>query len=165
MKMNIVDAQNACLSGGVAVGAIADLSLQPYGAIVIGSAVGILSTVGYQLVQVIFNEKKTYIFLGCSQQRANSTFPVTCDFQNPIRTHITYSQYFHIHCAAYDTGSFFSLVSNISFLYILKGFLQDTFNLHDSCGVNNLHGMPGLLSSFLSVFYCAIASKDSYGDT
>ena len=54
MKMNIVDAQNACLSGGVAVGAIADLSLQPYGAVVIGSAVGILSTVGYQLVQVRF---------------------------------------------------------------------------------------------------------------
>ena len=54
MKMNIVDAQNACLSGGVAVGAIADLSLQPYGAVVIGSAVGVLSTVGYQLVQVRF---------------------------------------------------------------------------------------------------------------
>ena len=54
MKMNIVDAQNACLSGGVAVGAIADLSLQPYGAVVIGSAVGILSTIGYQLVQVRF---------------------------------------------------------------------------------------------------------------
>ena len=60
---------------------------------------------------------------------------------------------------------FFSLDSNISFFYILKGWLQDTFNLHDSCGVNNLHGMPGLLSSFLSVFYCAIASKNSYGDT
>ena len=34
MKMNIVDAQNACLAGGVAVGAIADMSLQPYGAII-----------------------------------------------------------------------------------------------------------------------------------
>ena len=59
----------------------------------------------------------------------------------------------------------FSLDSNISFLYISKGWIQDTLNLHDSCGVNNLHGMPGLLSSFLSVFYCAIASKDTYGDT
>jgi hypothetical protein len=61
--------------------------------------------------------------------------------------------------------SLFSLDYNISFLYALKGWIQDAFNLHDSCGVNNLHGMPGLLSSFLSVFYCAIASKDSYGDT
>ena len=52
MKMNIVDAQNACLSGGVAVGAIADLSLQPYGAVVIGSVAGILSTIGYQVIQV-----------------------------------------------------------------------------------------------------------------
>ena len=52
MKMNIVDAQNACLSGGVAVVAIADLSLQPYGAVVIGSVAGILSTIGYQVIQV-----------------------------------------------------------------------------------------------------------------
>ena len=52
MKMNIVDAQNACLAGGVAVGAIADLSLQPYGAVVIGSVAGILSTIGYQVIQV-----------------------------------------------------------------------------------------------------------------
>lgn len=46
----------------------------------------------------------------------------------------------------------------------LQGGLQNAFNLHDSCGVHNLHGMPGLLSSFLSAFYCGIASKDSYGD-
>ena len=50
--MNIVDAQNACLSGGVAVGAIADLMLQPYGALLIGSFAGMISTVGYQIVQV-----------------------------------------------------------------------------------------------------------------
>ena len=52
MKMNIVDAQNACLSGGVAVGAIAHMMLQPYGAILIGSFAGILSTIGYQIIQV-----------------------------------------------------------------------------------------------------------------
>ena len=50
--MNIVDAQNACLSGGVAAGAIADLMLQPYGSVIIGSVAGILSTVGYQVIQV-----------------------------------------------------------------------------------------------------------------
>ena len=52
MKMNVVDAQNACLSGGVAVGAIAHLMLEPYGALLIGSAAGIISTVGYQKIQV-----------------------------------------------------------------------------------------------------------------
>ena len=51
-KMNIVDAQNAALSGGVAVGAISHLMLQPYGAILIGSVSGIISTVGYQIIQV-----------------------------------------------------------------------------------------------------------------
>ena len=52
MKFNLVDVQNAVLSGGVAVGAIAHLMLQPFGAIIIGSVAGILSTVGYQLIQV-----------------------------------------------------------------------------------------------------------------
>ncbi len=52
MKLNIVDAQNAVLSGGVAVGAIADLVLHPYGALIIGSCAGMLSTIGYQIVQV-----------------------------------------------------------------------------------------------------------------
>ena len=46
MKMNIVDAQNACLAGGVAVGAIADLCLQPYGVLIIGSVAGMISTIG-----------------------------------------------------------------------------------------------------------------------
>ena len=55
--MNIVDAQNAALSGGVAVGAISHLMLQPYGAILIGSVSGIISTVGYQIIQVIFSLK------------------------------------------------------------------------------------------------------------
>ena len=53
MKLNIVDAQNAVLSGGVAVGAIADLVLHPYGAIIIGSCAGMASTIGYQIIQVI----------------------------------------------------------------------------------------------------------------
>ena len=64
--MNIVDAQNASLSGGVAVGAIAHLMLQPYGSLLIGSAAGILSTVGYQIIQVILNTNYTnlYIYFG-----------------------------------------------------------------------------------------------------
>ena len=68
--MNIVDAQNAALSGGVAVGAISHLMLQPYGAILIGSVSGIISTVGYQIIQVkkkyfetLFCKKNSYILL------------------------------------------------------------------------------------------------------
>ena len=92
--MNIVDAQNAALSGGVAVGAIAHLMLQPYGSIVIGSCAGIISTFGYQVIQE---------------------------------------------------------------------WLQDKFNMHDSCGVNNLHGMPGIFSTLLSALFCGIATEETYG--
>ena len=94
MKMNIVDAQNACLSGGVAVGAIADLVLQPYGVLIIGSVAGMISTIGYQLIQ---------------------------------------------------------------------NWLQNVLNLHDSCGVHNLHGMPGIFSSLLSALFSGLASEEIYG--
>ena len=94
MKMNIVDAQNACLAGGVAVGAIADLVLQPYGVLIIGSIAGMISTIGYQIIQ---------------------------------------------------------------------NWLQNVLNLHDSCGVHNLHGMPGILSSILSAVFAGLASEDIYG--
>ena len=48
----MVHIQNATLSGGVAVGAIADLMIQPYGAFLAGSLCGILSTLGYTFLQV-----------------------------------------------------------------------------------------------------------------
>ena len=54
-KIDIVDVQNASLSGGVAVGAIADLMIQPYGAFFMGSLCGIVSTLGYRLLQVSDN--------------------------------------------------------------------------------------------------------------
>ncbi len=48
----MVDLQNASLSGGVAVGAIADLYIEPYGAFVIGSITGAISCLGYHYLQV-----------------------------------------------------------------------------------------------------------------
>ena len=47
-----MDIQNATLSGGVAVGALADLMIQPGGAFVMGSICGIVSSLGYRLFQV-----------------------------------------------------------------------------------------------------------------
>ena len=44
----MVHIQNATLAGGVAVGTVADQIVQPYGAMIIGSFAGILSTLGYQ---------------------------------------------------------------------------------------------------------------------
>jgi ammonium transporter Rh len=51
-KMNPVDLQNAVLSGGVVVGASADFVMQPFGAIVAGSIVGVIATLGYEFLQV-----------------------------------------------------------------------------------------------------------------
>lgn len=42
--------QNATLAGGVAIGACADLVVQPYGCLIVGSFAGIVSTVGYSYI-------------------------------------------------------------------------------------------------------------------
>lgn len=44
--------QNATLAGGVAVGATADMPLNPWGAVVIGCLAGLLSTVGFRFFTV-----------------------------------------------------------------------------------------------------------------
>ena len=90
----MVDIQNATLSGGVAVGAIADLMIQPYGAFLAGTFTGLVSCWGYRMAQP---------------------------------------------------------------------FLSRKFGLHDTCGVNNLHGMPGLISGVLSILFCYLASEEGYG--
>merc|ERR1719334_1774665 len=56
-RFEIVDIQNATLSGGVAVGAIAHLMLQPWGAFLAGSLCGVVSTLGYRLFQGKLFEK------------------------------------------------------------------------------------------------------------
>jgi len=93
-RFEMVDVQNASLSGGVAVGAIADLMLQPYGAFLAGTICGVVSTLGYR---------------------------------------------------------------------ILQGKLFDKLKLHDTCGIHNLHGMPGVISGIGAVIMAAIATKDVYG--
>ncbi len=94
-KINAVDLQNATLSGGVVVGAVADMLVQPYGAVVAGSLAGVVATAGYQ---------------------------------------------------------------------VLQGLLLDKLNLHDSCGVNNLHGMPAVIGGLFSVLMASLAKKEDYGE-
>lgn len=90
----MVDIANATLSGGVAVGAVADLMLQPYGAFIAGTICGALSTIGFRKLQ---------------------------------------------------------------------GSLLEKLKLHDSCGVLNLHGGPGVFSGLFSILMCAIATEEVYG--
>jgi ammonium transporter Rh len=92
-RLNMVHVQNATLAGGVAVGAVADMPIQPFGALLIGSVAGIISTLGYEYLTPKLNE----------------------------------------------------------------------FLVHDTCGVNNLHGMPGVLSGLLSSAVAAFISTNTFG--
>jgi hypothetical protein len=41
--------------------------------------------------------------------------------------------------------------------------LFEKVRLHDTCGVHNLHGLPGLISGLASIAVCAFATEDIYG--
>ena len=45
----------------------------------------------------------------------------------------------------------------------IGGKIGDKLKIHDTCGVNNLHGMPGLMAGMLSVLVVLLASEESYG--
>ena len=40
--------------------------------------------------------------------------------------------------------------------------LLSKLKIHDSCGVHNLHGMPGLFGGLLSVLLAGIATPETY---
>ena len=42
----------------------------------------------------------------------------------------------------------------------LQPYLCSMYGLHDTCGVNNLHGMPSIIGALWSVVMAAIASED-----
>jgi len=52
-------------------------------------------------------------------------------------------------------GFFAGLLSTAGYAYI-KPYLQDKIALHDTCGVNNLHGMPAIMAAIVSIITCAI---------
>lgn len=51
------------------------------------------------------------------------------------------------------TGAIAGGVSALGFLY-LNAFCKEKLNLHDTCGVQFLHGIPGLLGGFTSAICC-----------
>ncbi|XP_074653098.1 ammonium transporter Rh type B-B-like [Tubulanus polymorphus] len=95
-KLDMVHIQNSTLAGGVAVGTSADMMIQPWGAIMIGTVAAIVSVVGFKF---------------------------------------------------------------------LTPFLSDRLKIHDTCGVNNLHGMPGILAAIAGAVAAGVASSSTYGNS
>ena len=93
-KFNMTHVQNATLAGGVAIGNVADLMIQPWGAILIGLLAGCISVLGYVKIQPCITNR---------------------------------------------------------------------LKLHDTCGVHNLHGMPGVFGAIAGVVAVAVLSDDDYG--
>lgn len=50
-------------------------------------------------------------------------------------------------------------ISSLGFAYLSK-ILQRTIHLHDTCGVHNLHGMPGVIGALVS----AIVASRGFGN-
>lgn len=51
------------------------------------------------------------------------------------------------------------LTSNL----FMIGFLLRKIQLHDTCGVNNLHGMPGIAAGLIGAIMASLADEDTYG--
>uniref|UniRef100_A0A0K2TS92 Ammonium transporter AmtB-like domain-containing protein n=2 Tax=Lepeophtheirus salmonis TaxID=72036 RepID=A0A0K2TS92_LEPSM len=58
-------------------------------------------------------------------------------------------------------GSVAGVISTLGFDYVTP-FLNDKLRVHDTCGVHNLHGMPALFGSIISMIVAATASVDNY---
>ena len=59
-------------------------------------------------------------------------------------------------------GTIAGLVSAFGFLK-LNGFLQRKIGLHDTCGVHNLHGLPGVLGAVMGAISASLADS-SFND-
>ena len=63
------------------------------------------------------------------------------------------------------TRSYKTILSKRCYIYFhfKQGKLFDKLKLHDTCGINNLHGMPGVISALASAVMCGIATEAMYG--
>ncbi|XP_071518715.1 ammonium transporter Rh type B-B-like [Panulirus ornatus] len=59
-------------------------------------------------------------------------------------------------------GASAGLISTLGYTH-LQGWLLERTGLHDTCGVHNLHGLPGILSALVSVGAALFASETTYG--
>ncbi|XP_055328663.1 ammonium transporter Rh type B-like [Paramacrobiotus metropolitanus] len=95
-KFSMTVIQNGALAGGVVIGAVADLMIQPYVALLMGFSAGCIAVLGFLFV-------------------------------NPI--------------------------------------VEKKLKIMDVCGVQYLHGMPGILAGLASAVVCGLATEEVYGSS
>ncbi|XP_035233326.1 ammonium transporter Rh type A-like [Stegodyphus dumicola] len=59
-------------------------------------------------------------------------------------------------------GSLAAIISTVGYK-VLTPYLSKKLYIHDTCGVNNLHGMPGVLAGLVSAVVASMASEANYG--
>ncbi|XP_069463259.1 ammonium transporter Rh type B [Ambystoma mexicanum] len=60
-------------------------------------------------------------------------------------------------------GVLAGLISTLGFKF-LTPLLDSKLKIQDTCGVHNLHGMPGVLAALIGALVAAFATADIYGD-
>jgi len=61
-------------------------------------------------------------------------------------------------------GAIAGFISVSGYVY-LTPFLESHCQLHDTCGVHNLHGLPGILGGVSGIITSRLASEQLYGDS
>ncbi|CAD5223237.1 unnamed protein product [Bursaphelenchus okinawaensis] len=95
-RFNMLHIQSSTLSGGVAIGSVANVVLYPHHALLVGTLAGLVSVVGH--------------------------------------------------------------------VFITPKLLEKRFQLYDTCGVHNLHGLPSLISGFCGVYLVLHYQPEEYAE-
>jgi ammonium transporter Rh len=111
------------------------MMLTPFGALAAGFLAGTVSTLGYKFLTV-------WLPLGLWAEHGVTFL---------LSPHQAWSE---------DGKSHTSLIIHP----FLQPVLESKFKVQDTCGVNNLHGMPGVLGALLGVLVAGLATHEVYGD-
>lgn len=144
--------QNATLAGGVGLGTVAELMVLPFGSLIIGFICGIVSTLGFVYLTVRAPGPGTGLGSGggeraVSRERVGAGSVCIWGFQNPGLPTACHSPLPEQHSSP-----------------CFQPFLESRLRIQDTCGVHNLHGIPGIIGGIAGAVTASIANIDLYGE-